>query len=87
MREYIVKGAEPNETVLHHRTPNGYDGWSWLPVREEIVRCRDCAEWYEYDAYERTWPEITEFKLHECRRFKTRDPGGFCAWGERRGDA
>lgn len=25
MSEYIVKGAEPNETVLHRRTPNGHD--------------------------------------------------------------
>lgn len=42
MAEYVVKGAEPNETVLHSRTPNGYEAWHWLPVRERIVRCRDC---------------------------------------------
>ena len=46
MSEYIVKGAEPNETVLHTRTPNGYEEWRWLPVREEIVRCRDCVSCY-----------------------------------------
>lgn len=64
----------------------GGEGNAWADAREYIVRCRDCAEWYEYDAYERTWPEITEFKLHECRRFKTRDGDGFCAWGERGND-
>lgn len=47
MSEYIVKGAEPNETVLHTRTPNGYEEWRWLPVREEVVRCRDCMHFAE----------------------------------------
>ena len=42
MAEYVVEGAEPNETVLHSRTPNGYEEWQWLPVRERIVRCKDC---------------------------------------------
>lgn len=65
----------------HH---DGMGGYSLRAPAVEVVRCRDCAEWYEYDAYERTWPEITEFKLHECRRFKTRDGDGFCSWGERK---
>lgn len=73
MSEYIVKGAEPNETVLHRITPNGYEGWSWLPVLEEIVRCRDCEH---YDADDM-----------ECRENGIRpEPNGFCAWGERRAD-
>jgi len=49
MAEYIVKGAEPNETVLHSRTTNGYDEWYWLPVRERIVRCMDCERAFEHD--------------------------------------
>ncbi len=42
MSEYIVDGAEPNNTVLQTRSRNGYELEKWLPVREEIVRCRDC---------------------------------------------
>ena len=76
MSEYVVKGAEPNETVLHTRTPNGYEEWRWLPVREEIVRCRDCKFYLE----EHKW----------CYHFEDSEfcpePDGFCAWGER-GDA
>ena len=74
MVEYVVKGAEPNETVLHTRTPNGYEEWRWLPVREEIVRCRDCKFYLE----EHKW----------CYHFEDSEfcpePDGFCAWGERK---
>ena len=82
MSEYIVKGAEPNETVLHRITPNGYEGWSWLPVLEEIVRCRDCIHCEE---------AINGKAL--CERFSMEGSGGtlyptvewdgFCKWGER----
>lgn len=76
MSEYIVKGAEPNETVLHHRTKNGYEGWMWLPVREEIVRCRDCYYFTDSPA----WPDA-----YECDYINRGvEPDGFCAWGERR---
>lgn len=77
MSEYIVKGAEPNETVLHHRTQNGYEGWMWLPVGEEIVRCRDCKHYtddeMEYYHYCGSWCEQVT-------------PDGFCAWGELRAE-
>lgn len=74
MAEYVVKGAEPNETVLHTRTPNGYEEWQWLPVREEIVRCRDCR-YYEPNTYSRFTCELLTFHV---------EPDGFCAWGERK---
>lgn len=80
MSEYIVKGAEPNETVLHTRTPNGYEEWRWLPVREEIVRCMDC-KYYIEDSESCTWfhtlpfGDEVEVMTH---------PNGFCAWGERK---
>lgn len=78
MAEYVVKGAEPNETVLHSRTPNGYEAWHWLPVRERIVRCRDCR--WAHEA-----PPVDEWHL-ECRvrplcRHYTPDYG-FCHLGE-----
>lgn len=74
MAEYVVKGAEPNETVLHTRTPNGYEAWNWLPVRERIVRCRDCKHF------------VTNIHGSYCKKSisTTSDPDGFCAWGERR---
>lgn len=75
MAEYVVNGAEPNETVLHSRTPNGYEAWDWLPVLERIVRCRDCKHYTEDEAeyyhYCGSWCEQVE-------------PDGFCAWGERK---
>lgn len=77
MAEYVVKGAEPNETVLHTRTPNGYESWQWLPVREEIVRCRDC-KYYEPNTYSHFTCEMLTFHV---------EPDGFCAWGVRREDA
>ena len=84
MAEYVVKGAEPNETVLHSRTPNGYEEWNWLPVRERIVRCRDCRHATpdtsgrkRYKGY--LWCD----KLTEGIGFSVA-PSDFCAWGEPR---
>ena len=91
MAEYVVKGAEPNETVLHTRTPNGYDEWQWLPVREEIVRCRDCEharimrplDW-------RAGKPSTVIEEWHCQWHSNAEgasdiePDGFCAWGERK---
>lgn len=82
MSEYIVNGAEPNETVLHTRTPNGYEEWRWLPVREEIVRCRECNRFALDDSdhdYRSGW---------WCHRWNTDmvKPDGFCAWGEKEGE-
>lgn len=77
MAEYVVKGAEPNETVLHTRTPNGYESWGWLPVLERIVRCGDC-KYYEPNTYSHFTCELLTFHV---------EPDGFCAWGVRREDA
>lgn len=80
MSEYVVKGAEPNETVLHTRTKNGFEEWMWLPVREEIVRCKDCKRFAVDQSdheYRSGW---------WCHRWNTDmvKPDGFCAWGERK---
>ena len=76
MAEYVVKGAVKNETVLHSRTPNGYEEWNWLPVRERIVRCEDC-KYYEPNTYSHFTCELLTFHV---------EPDGFCAWGVRRED-
>ena len=71
MAEYIVEGAEPNNTVLKGVTRNGYEHESWLPVREEIVRCRDCRKAYKAD------------EVFFCKMLSvTVEPWRFCSWGE-----
>lgn len=80
MSEYIVKGAEPNETVLHTRTPNGYEEWRWLPVREEIVRCRDCK--YAKTTLQGIPAERVLVCTAHLRYFPTSDDG-FCHLGRR----
>jgi hypothetical protein len=80
MAEYVVKGAEPKETVLHSQTPNGYEAWHWLPVRERIVRCGDCKRFSvdnsDHDYRSGWW----------CKRWHTDmvEPDGFCAWACRK---
>lgn len=91
MSEYIVNGAEPNETVLHTRTRNGYDEWRWLPVREQVVRCRDCEHIHEFDL-SAFYDGSHEHDHYSCARLLdpgciSVEPDGFCAWGERREDA
>ena len=79
MTEFIVDGAEPNSTVLKSITENGYEHERWLPVREEIVRCRDCKHWMDYE-------HEFEPNLGYCREFdreEVRD-NNFCSFGERR---
>ena len=81
MAEYVVKGAEPNETVLHSLTPNGYEAWHWLPVLERIVRCRDCKHYSDHE-----WVLVTDVS-DVCHFFGDGvkvEPDGFCKWGERK---
>lgn len=62
--------------------------WPYGSHREEIVRCRDCVK--------AECPEVrllngTKRHILTCVRFPSfqheTQPDGFCAWGERRGDA
>lgn len=93
MAEYVVKGAEKNETVLHARTPNGYEEWQWLPVREEIVRCKDCkhssVSFDETRTMCRYW-SMNDYddseSSHGYTLYPVVEPDGFCAWGVRRED-
>lgn len=77
MSEYIVSGAELNNTVLKSITPNGYEHESWLPVREEIVRCRDCKHFMRGNLCN---------LQDECNELHWLDvePDGFCAWAVKR---
>ena len=90
MAEYVVKGAEPNETVLHSRTPNGYEAWHWLPVLERIVRCRDCKHGHiTIDGKSCKWCDL--IATHDIDGDEPNngydpepyfDADFFCAWGE-----
>lgn len=87
MAEYVVNGAEPNETVLHSRTPNGYEAWHWLPVRERIVRCRDCASVCEDGTLDCHGPLVQTWDYWNDEPLRNPvPPDGFCAWGKRRAD-
>lgn len=82
MAEYVVKGAEPNETVLHSRTPNGYEAWHWLPVLERIVRCSDCR-YYDEIIHACDHPCVTPLR-GDCPEnwiFSCFD-NDFCCWGK-----
>ena len=84
MSEYIVDVGDADE--LHFaafvRRAEFYFGY---PVREEIVRCRDCKH---YGSYNGSWCCRTYEPVPggTCD-YQTVEPDGFCAWGERRGDA
>lgn len=78
MSEYIVDGAVPNHTVRVEDEREVYWHMTYLPVREEIVRCRDCKRFSldnsDHDYRSGWW----------CHRWNTDmvKPDGFCAWGE-----
>lgn len=48
---------------------------AWYVESEPIVRCRDCKHW------------ATEKRFTGMCVGKRFNPDGYCAWGERRGDA
>lgn len=91
MSEYIVDGAVPNHTVRVEDEREVYWHMTHLPVREEIVRCRDCEharivrplDW-------KTGKPSTVVEEWYCQWHSNAEgasdiePDGFCAWGERR---
>lgn len=86
MSEYIVDGAVPNHTVRVEDEREVYWHMTHLPVREEIVRCRDCKHATPdtsgrkcYEGY--LWCD----ELTEGIGFSVA-PNGFCAWGVRKED-
>lgn len=68
MSEYIVDvGNEVEEYIEHF----GYMATTYAdnPIRELIVRCRDCKR----------WPDDCDWNNDE------EEPDGYCAWGKRKG--
>ena len=56
-------------------------GTTTIPVRELVVRCRDCKQYADHE-----WVIATDVD-HVCHFWHGEptkvDPNGFCAWGER----
>ena len=50
---------------------------------EEIVRCRDCRYYHPKEGAMLS----CKFEYHGFTQWKLAEPDGFCAWGEREGDA
>ena len=79
--EYIVRGAVPNHTVRVEDEREVYWHMTHLPVRDEVVRCRDfkrfAVDQSDHEYRSGWW----------CHRWNTDmvKPDGYCAWGERRG--
>lgn len=72
--EHIVDIPDNIETI------NNVFGKDWimgLPVREEIIRCRDCC-WL----IENATPEDPDGRVHFCRYigFDMAETNGYCAW-------
>lgn len=58
-------------------------GW---PVREEIVRCRDCKSVENTLCFSDGDRGSVARNVPFCVKLRREtDPDGFCAWGERRG--
>ena len=50
---------------------------------KEIVRCRDCSNYYEVDNYHPQGNYISRCCKYFDAYFDEVSPDGFCAWGER----
>lgn len=70
MAEYVCK--LPVDGMVSFMSGN-----TTIPVREEVVRCRDCKYCMSY------------WQSDYCDYFShvTNDPDGFCSWGTPREDA
>lgn len=80
MSEYVVD--VPDGMSITHASDGTYPTCCReLTMRGEVVRCRDCAHRYEH-----TDARGTKF-LCDRQLYDEVTLDGFCAWGERRGDA
>lgn len=84
MAEYVIDltGVEV-KTIKEPHSIEAIEALWGLPVREEVVRCRDCKRYSEHE-----WILVTDVS-DVCHFFGDGvkvEPDGFCAWGERRAD-
>lgn len=78
MSEYVVD--VPDGMSITHTSDGTYPTCCReLTMRGEVVRCRDCAHMHENP--------LLDLPLCLFLGVPIPDAGGFCAWGERRGDA
>ena len=76
MTEYII-GSASIETIEKDESSATV---RITPNMQEVVRCRDC-KYFDTD-----WESETHPGRWWCdESWNYRKPGGFCAWGERRG--
>lgn len=71
--EYVVE----NPITIEGETESGKAIRYPTAIREEVVRCRDCAHWRKPTKHERS-------KCTGAMAFVEPTPDGFCAWGKRR---
>lgn len=86
MSEYIIT-LEQIKELVENAAVEAVDGYKWgvvkqmwsYPILPEIVRCRDCKHYMDYEhEYEPNLGYCREFDREEVR------DSCFCAWGERR---
>lgn len=76
MSEYIIKVNENDERW--HYVEQQYTHFFGYPITDEIVRCRDCKHYMDYE-------HEFEPNLGYCREHDREEVHDslFCAWGER----
>ena len=77
MSEYIVDLTDVEKRKFSWSMETLYEQ---VPVREEIVRCRDCKHLMSNNRCN-LQDDYNEFHWLDV------EPDGFCAWGERKVDA
>ena len=85
MSEYIIDLNDENANVVLGKC----DG-----VHKEIVRCRDCRHFNEYHGkcHRQSGVLIDDYSTRRLENLgdvlvlTDAEPGGFCAWGERRSE-
>ena len=87
MSEYIVDVGDADEEYIEHF---GYMATAYAdnPIRELIVRCRDCRHYREHKFFKSTLgmglgTDISDVCMFFSSGVKV-EPDGFCAWAERR---
>ena len=80
MSEYVVYLTQV-ETVEGLGDLDTYAWLTALPVREQVVRCKDCKHYREHECILITdVSDVCEFFSDGVKV----EPNGFCSWGERR---